>query len=29
MELEGLVKFFSDINIDGEGPDSIYLLYLA
>jgi hypothetical protein len=28
MNMEGLVKFFSDLNIDGERVDSLYLLYI-
>ena len=29
MEMEGLVQLFSDLGIDGEGADSLYLIYLA
>lgn len=28
MNVEGLVNFFSDLNIDGESVDSLYLLYI-
>lgn len=28
MNIEGLVKFFTDLNIDGESVDSLYLLYI-
>lgn len=28
MNIEGLVKFFTDLNIDGESVDSLYLLYV-
>jgi hypothetical protein len=28
MNMEGLVKFFSDLNIDGERVESLYLLYI-
>lgn len=28
MNIEGLVKFFSDLNIDGESIESLYLLYI-
>ena len=28
MSLEGIVKFFQDIGVDGESIDSLYLLYL-
>lgn len=28
MSIEGLVKFFSDLGIDGDGVESLYLLYI-
>jgi len=28
MSMEGLVKFFADLQIDGESIDSLYLLYI-
>jgi hypothetical protein len=28
MSLEGVVKFFQDLGIDGESVDSLYLLYI-
>lgn len=28
MGIEGLVKFFTDLDIDGDGVDSLYLLYI-
>lgn len=28
MNIEGLVKFFTDLGIDGESVDSLYLLYI-
>ena len=28
MGIEGLVKFLTDIGIDGDGVESLYLLYL-
>lgn len=28
MNVEGLVNFFSDLGIDGESVDSLYLLYI-
>ena len=28
MGMDGLVKFLADVGIDGEGVDSLYLLYI-
>ena len=28
MGIEGLVKFLTDIGIDGDGVESLYLLYI-